>query len=67
MPGPGTSALDAARRVSIKLASEHASRPTSMQSAERNVEEQQAEFRRRRQETITEELLDIMTGFEASR
>ena len=53
------------------LASEHASRLASMQAAERNIEdhleEQQAEFRRRRQETITEELLDIVAGFEASR
>jgi F-type H+-transporting ATPase subunit gamma len=42
-----------------------------MQAAERNIEErlegQRAEFRRRRQDAITEELLDIVTGFEASR
>jgi F-type H+-transporting ATPase subunit gamma len=41
-----------------------------MQAAERNIEEhleeRRAEFRRRRQETITEELLDIVTGFEAA-
>jgi F-type H+-transporting ATPase subunit gamma len=41
-----------------------------MQAAERSIEEhleeQQAEFRRRRQETITEELLDLVTGFEAA-
>jgi F-type H+-transporting ATPase subunit gamma len=52
------------------LASEHASRLASMQAAERNIEEhldvQRAEFRRRRQATITEELLDIVTGFEAA-
>jgi F-type H+-transporting ATPase subunit gamma len=59
------------RAAAESLASEHASRLASMQAAERNIEEhleeQQAEFRRRRQETITEELLDIVTGFEASR
>jgi F-type H+-transporting ATPase subunit gamma len=59
------------RAAAESLASEHASRLGSMQAAERNIEEhleeQQAEFRRRRQETITEELLDIVTGFEASR
>jgi len=59
------------RAAAESLASEHASRLASMQAAERNIEEhleeQQAEFRRRRQETITEELLDIVTGFDASR
>ncbi|HET9491009.1 MAG TPA: F0F1 ATP synthase subunit gamma [Methylomirabilota bacterium] len=58
------------RAAAESLASEHASRLASMQAAERNIEEhleeQQAEFRRRRQETITEELLDIVSGFEAS-
>jgi len=58
------------RAAAESLASEHASRLASMQAAERNIEEhleeRQAEFRRRRQETITEELLDIVTGFEAS-
>jgi F-type H+-transporting ATPase subunit gamma len=52
------------------LASEHASRLASMQAAERSIEEQldeqQAEFRQRRQQAITEELLDIVTGFEAT-
>jgi F-type H+-transporting ATPase subunit gamma len=59
------------RAAAESLASEHASRLASMQAAERNIEErleeQQAEFRRRRQETITGELLDILTGFETSR
>ena len=58
------------RAAAESLASEHASRLASMQAAERSIEEhledQQAEFRRRRQETITEELLDIVIGFEAS-
>jgi F-type H+-transporting ATPase subunit gamma len=59
------------RAAAESLASEHASRLASMQAAERNIEdhleEQRAEFRRRRQATITEELLDIVTGFEAAR
>jgi F-type H+-transporting ATPase subunit gamma len=58
------------RAAAESLASEHASRLASMQAAERNIEEhleaQQAEFRRRRQEAITAELLDIVTGFEAT-
>jgi F-type H+-transporting ATPase subunit gamma len=58
------------RAAAESLASEHASRLASMQAAERSIEEhleeQQAELRRWRQETITEELLDIVTGFEAS-
>jgi F-type H+-transporting ATPase subunit gamma len=51
------------------LASEHASRLASMQGAERNIEERLAEltalFQRQRQMTITEELLDIVSGFTA--
>lgn len=59
------------RAAAESLASEHASRLAAMQAAERSIEEhleeQQAEFRRRRQEAITEELLDLVTGFEAAR
>ncbi len=51
------------------LASENASRLSSMQAAERNIEEYQYElniqFHRQRQEAITSELLDVITGFEA--
>jgi F-type H+-transporting ATPase subunit gamma len=40
-----------------------------MQNAEKNIEEQMqdlhAQFHRTRQMTITEELLDIVSGFEA--
>ena len=40
-----------------------------MQAAERNIEDRLEElkmrFRQLRQQTITEELLDIMSGFEA--
>jgi len=50
------------------LASENAARLASMQAAERNIGERLEElnfhFRDLRQSTITEELLDIMSGFE---
>lgn len=49
-------------------ASEHAMRLSSMQAAERNIKEQledmSAAYRRKRQQSITEELLDIVAGFE---
>ncbi len=51
------------------LASENASRLSSMQMAEKNLEEHLNElhiqFNRQRQAGITSELLDILTGFEA--
>ena len=51
------------------LASENASRLASMQAAEQNIEDRLEElnmrFRLLRQQTITEELLDITSGFEA--
>lgn len=57
------------RAFAESLASENASRLASMQAAERNIaerlEELQALFRYRRQHSITEELLDIVAGFEA--
>lgn len=50
------------------LASENASRLAAMQNAEKNIEERLEElhvhFHRQRQMTITEELLDIVAGFE---
>lgn len=50
-------------------ASEHATRLSAMQAAERNIaehlEEMQGVYRRKRQDSITEELLDIVAGFEA--
>ncbi len=57
------------RAFAESLASENASRLASMQGAERNIGERldvlQADFHRQRQMTITEELLDIVAGFEA--
>lgn len=51
------------------MASEHATRLAAMQAAERNIDEHldelNAEYRRVRQDSITEELLDVVAGFEA--
>jgi F-type H+-transporting ATPase subunit gamma len=56
------------RAFANSLASENASRLAAMQSAEKNIEERIEEldvhFHRQRQMTITEELLDIVAGFE---
>jgi F-type H+-transporting ATPase subunit gamma len=57
------------RAFAESLASENASRLSSMQAAERNIKERlenlNAEYRHQRQSSITEELLDIASGFEA--
>jgi F-type H+-transporting ATPase subunit gamma len=49
-------------------ASEHASRLAAMQAAQRNIDERLDEmaqsFRQIRQESITEELMDVVAGFE---
>lgn len=54
------------RAITEAQASEHASRLKAMQSAERGIRdhlgEMQTEYRRRRQEQITTELLDIVAG-----
>lgn len=59
------------RAFCFSLASENASRLASMQSAEKNVDKQLEElnylFRRERQNNITEELNDIVSGFKAIR
>lgn len=59
------------RACSDSLASENASRLASMQAAQRNIEdlldELRADYRRTRQSAITEELLDIIGGYEALR
>jgi len=53
------------------LASENAARLAAMQAAENNIDEKKEEvrtlFNRKRQASITEELLDIVGGFEALR
>lgn len=57
------------RAMAESLASENASRLDAMQSAEKNIDEHLAAlnalFHQQRQTTITEELLDIVSGFEA--
>jgi F-type H+-transporting ATPase subunit gamma len=57
------------RALAEALASEHATRLAAMQSAERNIEDRRnslnSAYRRKRQETITRELLDVVSGFEA--
>lgn len=57
------------RALAEALASEHASRLAAMQTAERNIEERRDDlnsaYRRKRQETITRELMDVVAGFEA--
>ncbi len=57
------------RAFAQSLASENASRLASMQGAEKNIEERLVElqnrFHQQRQMSITEELLDIVAGFEA--
>ncbi len=57
--------------LAASLASENASRMASMQAAEKNIEERlerlEAAFRQERQRSITEELLDIVAGFEVLR
>ena len=57
------------RAIAESAASENASRLASMQGAEKNIREQLAElnsrYHQQRQMTITEELLDIVSRFEA--
>lgn len=57
------------RACAESQASEHASRLAAMQAAERNLDERLdevgAHYRRARQDAITSELLDVVSGFEA--
>lgn len=57
------------RACAESQASEHASRLAAMQAAQRNLDERLDEvtmtFRRARQNVITAELLDVVSGFEA--
>lgn len=57
------------RACAESLASENASRIAAMQAAEKNIEERLEElngtFHQLRQASITEELMDVVTGFEA--
>lgn len=57
------------RACAESLKSENTSRLAAMQTAEKNISERLTElnmqFNQQRQTTITEELLDIVAGFEA--
>lgn len=57
------------RACAESQASEHASRLAAMQAAQHNLDERLEEvalnFRRARQNVITSELLDVVSGFEA--
>lgn len=57
------------RALAESLAAENASRLAAMHAAERNIDERlaglKAQFHRQRQTTITTELLDIVSGYEA--
>jgi F-type H+-transporting ATPase subunit gamma len=59
------------RACAESLAAENASRLAAMQAAEKNLADRQAEltaeFRRLRQDAITNELLDVVAGYEAQR
>jgi F-type H+-transporting ATPase subunit gamma len=55
--------------LAASLASENAARLAAMQAAENNIDERlkdlRLQYNQLRQSTITEELLDIVAGFEA--
>ena len=57
------------RAAAELVASEQASRLLAMQAAERNIEqhldEVNAEYRAQRQQQITDEIIDLLSGFEA--
>lgn len=59
------------RACADSLAAENASRLAAMQSAEKSLEDRHeqllGEFRRQRQNAITAELLDVVSGYEALR
>ncbi len=59
------------RAYALSLAAENASRLAAMQAAEKNIQERLDELRtayqQQRQAAITEELLDIISGFKALR
>lgn len=62
--------VSVARACAESLATENASRLAAMQAAEKSLAERHEEllgqFRRQRQDAITAELLDIVSGYEAS-
>ena len=59
------------RALAESLAAEHAARLAAMQRAEKNIDERRetllGQYRQKRQETITRELMDVVAGFESVR
>lgn len=60
-----------AKEINASLASEHFTRMTNMQNAEKNIdenlEELNLEYQQQRQEDITDELIDVISGAEAMK
>lgn len=58
-------------QLNYSLAAEHYTRMTNMQNAEKNIDENLAaldlEYQRERQENITDELIDVISGAEAMK
>lgn len=60
-----------ASQLNYSLAAEHFTRMTNMQNAEKNIDENlgelNLEYQQQRQESITDELIDVVSGAEAMR
>lgn len=63
--------ITVAKRINASLAAEHFTRMTNMQNAEKNIdenlEELNLEYQQQRQEDITDELIDVISGAEAMK
>lgn len=61
--------ITAARKINASLTAEHFIRMTNMRNSEKNIEENlenlNLEYQRQRQEDITDELIDVISGAEA--
>lgn len=59
------------KQLNASLVAEHFTRMNNMQNAEQNIDENLAEmnlaYQQQRQEDITDELIDIISGAEAMR
>ena len=63
--------ISVGKEINASLASEHYTRMTNMQNAEKNIdenlEELNLEYQQQRQEDITDELIDVISGAEAMK
>lgn len=63
--------ISVAKEINASLASEHYTRMTNMQNAEKNIdenlEELNLEYQQQRQADITDELIDVISGAEAMK